>query len=130
MGPVPFVFGSRGESSAGEGSGDSPRCLRHFLSAFNIASLTAICRSLFPFPTVVNHQLLSESRAKSFILGVQRSELQWQTVIDTAKKLAEKNPDVHERTLFIMSIFYSMYLRISELTSSDRWTPKMNDFAR
>ena len=58
------------------------------------------------------------------------SELQWQTVIDTAKKLAEKNPDVHERTLFVMSILYSMYLRISELTASDRWTPKMNDFAR
>lgn len=58
------------------------------------------------------------------------SELQWQTVIDTAKKLAEISPDVHERTLFIMSILYSMYLRISELTASDRWTPKMNDFAR
>ncbi len=58
------------------------------------------------------------------------SELQWQTVIDTAKKLAEKNPDQHERTLFTMSILYSMYLRISELTASDRWTPKMNDFSR
>jgi len=58
------------------------------------------------------------------------SELQWQTVIDTAKKLAEKNPDGYARTLFVMSILYSMYLRISELTASDRWTPKMNDFAR
>lgn len=57
------------------------------------------------------------------------SELQWQTVIGTAKKLAEKKPDVHERTLFVMSILYSMYLRISELTTSNRWTPKMNDFA-
>lgn len=58
------------------------------------------------------------------------SELQWQTVIDVAKKLAEKNPDVHERTLFVMSVLYSMYLRISELTASTRWTPKMNDFTR
>lgn len=56
--------------------------------------------------------------------------MQWQTVIDIAKKLAEKNPNTHERTLFVMSILYSMYLRISELTASDRWTPKMNDFAR
>ena len=29
-----------------------------------------------------------------------------------------------------MSALYSMYLRISELTASERWTPKMNDFAR
>jgi site-specific recombinase XerD len=58
------------------------------------------------------------------------SELQWQTVIETAKKLAEKTPDIHERTLFVMSILYSMYLRISELTASTRWTPKMNDFSR
>lgn len=58
------------------------------------------------------------------------SELQWQTVIETAKKLAEKNPEAHERTLFIMSILYSMYLRISELTESTLWSPKMNDFSR
>ncbi len=58
------------------------------------------------------------------------SELQWQTVIEVAKKLAENDPNVHERTLFVLSILYSMYLRISELTESDRWTPKMNDFAR
>lgn len=57
------------------------------------------------------------------------SELQWQYVIHTAKKLAEKDSQ-HERTLFIMSALYAMYLRISELTSSERWTPKMNDFAR
>ena len=29
-----------------------------------------------------------------------------------------------------MSALYSMYLRISELAASDRWEPKMNDFAR
>lgn len=58
------------------------------------------------------------------------SELQWQTVIKTAKDLAEKNPDVHERTLFMMSILYSMYLRISELAASERWTPTMNHFFR
>lgn len=58
------------------------------------------------------------------------SDLQWGTVIETAKKLAEKNADLHERTLFIMSVLYSMYLRISELTATSRWIPKMNDFAR
>lgn len=58
------------------------------------------------------------------------SELQWQYVIKTAKNLAEKDADIHERTLFIMSILYSMYLRISELTASDRWIPQMNHFCR
>lgn len=58
------------------------------------------------------------------------SELQWSYVIQTAKELAEQNPDCHERTLFIMSALYSMYLRISELVASKRWTPKMNDFTR
>ena len=28
----------------------------------------------------------------------------------------------------MISALYSMYLRISELTASDRWTPTMNDF--
>lgn len=56
------------------------------------------------------------------------SPLQWQTVLQVARNLAEKNPNKHERTLFIMTAFYSMYLRISELVASERWTPLMNDF--
>jgi Site-specific recombinase XerD len=58
------------------------------------------------------------------------SELQWQYVIKTAKELAETNPATHERTLFIMSILYSMYLRISELAASSWWIPTMNHFQR
>src|SRR5262249_27293995 len=38
------------------------------------------------------------------------SELQWQYVIKTAKNLAELDSDIHERTLFIISALYSMYL--------------------
>ena len=56
------------------------------------------------------------------------SELQWLYVIQTAKNLADEDIENYERTLFIMSALYSMYLRISELTASKRWTPKMNDF--
>jgi len=57
------------------------------------------------------------------------SELQWQYVIKTAEELATKDPDKHNRTLFVLSVLYSMYLRISELVTSKRWVPKMNDFA-
>ncbi len=57
------------------------------------------------------------------------SELQWSYVIQTAKELAEQSPN-HERTLFIMSALYSMYLRVSELVADNRWQPKMNHFTR
>ncbi len=56
------------------------------------------------------------------------SQQQWETVIETAELMAEENPRAHERTLFMVSALYSMYLRISELSSSERWTPTMNDF--
>ena len=58
------------------------------------------------------------------------SELQWQYAIKTAKELVENDANTHERTLFIMSILYSMYLRISELVASSRWAPTMNHFQR
>lgn len=56
------------------------------------------------------------------------SDRQWQYVIDTAESLAEENPEKHERSLFILSALYLMYLRISELAASERWTPTMNSF--
>lgn len=55
------------------------------------------------------------------------SEKQWQTVIHLAKEKAKKDAK-HERTVFILSCLYGMYLRISELTASERWTPTMGDF--
>ena len=58
------------------------------------------------------------------------SELQWHYIIQTTKNLADQGVDNYERTLFIMSALYSMYLRVSELAASKRWTPKMSDFAR
>lgn len=58
------------------------------------------------------------------------SELQWKTVIKTTKQMAEDHPELHERTLFMMTILYSMYLRISELAANKRWIPTMNHFHR
>src|SRR5260364_373124 len=42
------------------------------------------------------------------------SELQWHYVIETAEIMAQESPQ-HERTLFIMTALYALYLRISEL---------------
>jgi len=53
---------------------------------------------------------------------------QWNAILDTVTEMAEAQPQKHERTLFIISALYGMYLRISELAASDRWTPSMNDF--
>lgn len=55
------------------------------------------------------------------------SELQWDYVIETAEIMTNGN-DSNERTLFIMSCLYGMYLRISELAASERWVPQMNHF--
>ena len=56
------------------------------------------------------------------------SEIQWRAVLFTAKEMASKNPKHHERTLFIISALYFMYLRISELTENERWSPQMCHF--
>ena len=58
------------------------------------------------------------------------TDLQWDYVIETAKQLAAEDPKKHERTLFIMSALYGMYLRVSELTASTRWEPRMNHFSK
>ncbi len=53
---------------------------------------------------------------------------QWKTCLETVKKMADDNPDKYERSLFIISAMYLLYLRISELAASDRWIPMMNHF--
>jgi integrase len=56
------------------------------------------------------------------------SELQWQVILATAKQMAKEDKERHERTLFIVAALYFMYLRISELTESKRWSPQMRHF--
>lgn len=51
------------------------------------------------------------------------SDLQWLYVITTAKAMAKRDPEAHERALFILSALYSMYLRISELAASGAGLP-------
>jgi len=58
------------------------------------------------------------------------SLVQWETVLNAAEELAAESPEKHERTRFILSLLFGMYLRISEVAASDRWVPSMNDFAK
>lgn len=111
------------------------------LSNGSLREVFAILSSFFSYllqEEYVNSNPVALIRQKSQFLRKNQSQikirrlsdLQWQYVIKTAQILADKNPEIHERTLFIMSCLYSMYLRISELTANTRWTPRMNDFAR
>lgn len=56
------------------------------------------------------------------------SDTQWQYCLSAAKSMAEVNSELHERTLFIISAMYYMYLRISEFIATDRWIPQMKHF--
>jgi site-specific recombinase XerD len=58
------------------------------------------------------------------------SMVQWNAVLYAAESLANDSPEKHERTRFMLSLLFGMYLRISELAASDRWVPSMNDFAK
>lgn len=55
------------------------------------------------------------------------SNQEWESVISFIKAKAEEDIN-HERTLFILSCLYGMYLRISELTSTPKHSPTMGDF--
>lgn len=55
------------------------------------------------------------------------SNNQWETVINLAKEKAELDIS-YERTVFMLSCLFAMYLRISELASTPRHTPTMGDF--
>ena len=55
---------------------------------------------------------------------------QWHYVLDAAEELADFEPKNHERTLFVLSAMFCMYLRISEFVESDRWRPNMGHFFR
>src|SRR3990167_9477973 len=79
-------------------------------------------------PVILIRQKSKFIRKDASIQTIRRlSEKQWRTVIALAKEHA-KNETHHERTVFILSCLYSMYLRISELVSNSRWNPTMGNF--
>ena len=121
--------------------GQQPNIARYCLSESALREVFAILSSFYNFliqEEVTDTNPIAHIRQKSKFLRKRQgkpkirrlTELQWQYVIDTAEQLAQNNPDKHERTLFILSALYLMYLRISELAASERWIPLMNDFKR
>ncbi|RVU30958.1 tyrosine-type recombinase/integrase [Neptunomonas marina] len=58
------------------------------------------------------------------------SELQWSYIVETAEQLATEEPELHERTLFLIALMYSCYLRISEVSARPGFAPVMGLFRR
>jgi site-specific recombinase XerD len=121
--------------------GKVPHFKKYTLSQKTLREIFTITGSFYNFLiqeeyTEINPVLQVKQKSRYFtkIQGKQKirrlSELQWNYCIETAEIMAKENLDKHKKTLFIMTALYSMYLRISELAASTRWTPKMCDFYR
>jgi len=121
--------------------GQSPDPKNYQLSQNALQEIFAILSSFYNFLIQEDYALINpilHIKQKSKYLRKHQtktkirrlSELQWHYVLETAELMAKHDAERHERTLFIMTAFYAMYLRISELTASKRWQPKMSDFFR
>lgn len=110
------------------------------LSQSALQSIFASIGTLFNFLVSEDYVLtnpVAQIRQKSkFIRKDQQvkpirrlSQIQWHYVLTGTQSLADSDP-IHERTLFMLSILYGLYLRISELTDTAKWSPKMRDFAK
>ncbi len=121
--------------------GDTTSVSQFSLSQGAVQEIFAILSTLFNFliaeeylvsnPVALIRQKSKFVRKRQLNAPIRRLSLtQWSAVLAAAESLAAENPEKHERTRFILSMLYGMYLRISELVASDRWIPNMNDFAK
>src|SRR5579883_633973 len=119
--------------------GQTPDVKSYMLSQSALQAIFAILSSFYNYleqEEYTNGNPVAQIRQKSKFLRkhhgkktIRRlSELQWAYVIETAELMANENPNLHERTLFIMNALFAMYLRISELAASERWIPQMGHF--
>jgi site-specific recombinase XerD len=121
--------------------GTTPKIKNYKLSPGAIKETFAILSSFYNYllqEEYVSANPVALIRQKSKFIRKQQgnpkirrlSELQWQYVMQAALNMAADDPNMHERTLFIITALYAMYLRISELAASSRWVPTMNHFYR
>jgi integrase len=121
--------------------GDTPSVSDFSLAQGTVVEIFAILSTFFNFliaeeyivsnPVALIRQKSKFVRKRQLKAPVRRlSLIQWEAVLSAADTLALDMPEKHERTRFILSLLYGMYLRISEVVASDRWIPTMNDFAR
>lgn len=128
-------------SKSAHAKGERPHLKDFDLSQGSLKEIFAILSTFFNYLLQEEHVFMNPValiRQKSkFIRKYQTqqivrrlTETQWNYVVATAHTMADLNPNLHERSLFIISALYGMYLRISELSSNSRWSPQMNHFTR
>lgn len=128
-------------SKASRKNGHSVSIDQFKLSQGAVQEIFAILGTLFNFliaeeylvsnPVALIRQKSKFIRKRQNNAPIRRlSLIQWEAVLRAAETLAEDSPEKHERTRFILSLLFGMYLRISELAASDRWIPSMNDFSK
>ncbi|WP_092402840.1 site-specific integrase [Candidatus Ichthyocystis sparus] len=118
--------------------GKYPSKINYSISQKSIQEIFSVLSSLFSFLSlegkIVRNPISLIKQKSKYLQKVQKNicslrltEKQWSTCIKVASDMADKDKR-HERTLFILSSLYLLYLRISELTATDRWIPQMNNF--
>jgi site-specific recombinase XerD len=118
-----------------------PKDKSYSISQSALQAIFAVLGSFFSFlvqEKYVASNPVSQIRQKSKFLRKRQgqdkirrlSAIQWDVVLETAEKMADDDPEQHERTLFIMKALLGMYLRISELVETERWIPQMGHFQR
>lgn len=110
------------------------------MSQGSVAQVFAVCGSFFqhaidegltevnPF-RAVKQKSIYKQRNTLDVAGRSLTPLQWNYVIDVAESMADED-ETQERTLFILTTLFSMYLRVSDLVGRDNWEPTMGDFRR
>jgi site-specific recombinase XerD len=120
-------------------NGKQPDKSNYQLGNKSIEAIFAALSSLFTFLQQENYlevNPVSLVRQKKGYIQQQQtrkvtrklSRLQWVNVILGAEEMAKESP-LHERTLFLMSAFYLLGVRISELAYTERRRVTMGSFA-
>lgn len=119
--------------------GKTPQKKQYQLSNSSLQALFAGLSTFFTFlqqEQFVEINPVQLVRQKSQYLQKQQqqrvirklSDLQWRYTIDTTEQLAQTDPR-YERHLFLLSLFYLLGLRISEVSVTPGRIPVMGDFS-
>ncbi|MDY4310731.1 site-specific integrase [Pseudomonas putida] len=105
----------------------------------SISQAFSVCSSLYeyaldegltsanPFRAIKQKSRFKASRVMEQT-GRALTPLQWDYALTTAEKMADTEPERHERTLFIAATLFSMYLRVSDVCGRVNWHPTMDSF--
>lgn len=124
-----FSDGERPEKASFELSQQGIKQIFAILSSFYTALIQEEITEINPILQIRQKSKFIQKQANAPIIR-RLSDQQWQAVLTAATALGCENPSKHKRTLFMLQLLFGLYLRISELAATKRWSPKMSDFFR